>query len=479
MPKRGELYNAMVNGSSSDALMLTCTHLYDNTIYIIEDDWINFSALIGKTPEFPYGSLWNNINKNILECIDAEEVDATDIMMCTIKLMLLYKRCNTNYQPLTIQLLRQRVINLFPEKAILSPAGLLKYSQILSVLNDIKNSENSTESDVSLFCQRILAGLSKVMSENSYDDMRYCLEYLCKKKIVIPLPTLFPCPNMEEAEQGEIIWFLWGALLCFYSDKNGSHKYNETTKDIVFTNYSLFIANWKKSSNKDRLGLLWGVPYALNTNVEPEWTYTERVIIDKLQENGVEIWKSFLSEKDSIKIQEQMHAQEIAQAKKHNKNGKKSNINSNSNNNQNKNHNQNTITNDYVNPVDPLDILSTYIPRKNTYDEEETNEEVENKLAQNNLYKLQYNNQQEDLTIKMKNASLYDKQLEQLEKTVPFVRTLYIDKNNKFNTCNLSQVSEKDKSSKSKKSSKINSNTRLQLDTTDILIKQFDSKYFD
>jgi hypothetical protein len=472
MPKRGELYNAMVNGSSSDALMLTCTHLYDNTIYIIEDDWINFSALIGKTPELSYGSLWNNINKNILECIDAEEVDATDIMMCTVKLMLLYKRCNTNYQPLTIQLLRQRVINLFPEKAILSPAGLLKYSQILSVLNDIKNSENSTESDVSLFCQRILAGLSKVMSENSYDDMRYCLEYLCKKKIVIPLPTQFPCPNMEEAEQGEIIWFLWGALLCFYSDKNGSHKYNETTKDIVFTNYSLFIANWKKSSNKDRLGLLWGVPYALNTNVEPDWTYTERVIIDKLQENGVDIWKSFLSEKDSIKVQEQIQAQEIAQAKKYNKNGKKSNTNSIIN----QNPNQNAL-NEYGNPVDPLDILSTYIPRKSNYDDEETNEEIEVKMAQNNLYKLQYNNQQEDLTVKMKNASLYDKQLEQLEKTVPFVRTLYIDKNSKFNT-NSSQVSEKDKTNK-KKSSKTNSNTRLQLDTTDILIKQFDSKYFD
>ena len=54
-PKRGELYNAMLNGSSSDALILTCMHLHENTTVIMEEEWINFSALIGKTPEFPYG----------------------------------------------------------------------------------------------------------------------------------------------------------------------------------------------------------------------------------------------------------------------------------------------------------------------------------------------------------------------------------------------------------------------------------------
>ena len=91
MPKRGELYNAMLNGLSSDALTLTCMHLHDSTTTVMEDDWINFSALIGKTPEFPYGSLWNQMNKRILDFIDAEEVDAKDAMVNTIQLMLLLK----------------------------------------------------------------------------------------------------------------------------------------------------------------------------------------------------------------------------------------------------------------------------------------------------------------------------------------------------------------------------------------------------
>lgn len=457
MPKRGELYNAMVNGSSSDALMLTCMHLYDQTTIIMEDDWIVFSALIGKTPEFAFGSLWNQLNKSILDFIDAEEVDAQDAMMRTVKLMLLYKRCATNNaksQPLTINLLRQKVIHIFPEKAVLSAAGLIKYQPILSVLNDIKNSETSSESDVSLFCQRILAGLSKVMSENSYEDMRYSLEYLCKKKIEIPLPSKYPCPNMEEAERGEIIWFLWGAILCFYGDKNGSYKYNETTKDIVFTNYSLFVAHWKRISNKERLGLLWGVPYALNTNVSPDWTYTEKIILDKLDNNGKEIWRAYLQERLQT---EQLNAQATQQnSGKKNKQAHQSQSTS-----------LNTV---YVHSIDEeVDILSTFIPRKTEYDDEDT---IDTKIQNNNnLSQLQQKNHQHELEQQYTAHSIYDKQLENLEKTVPFVKTLYIDKNSKFTNSGLSK-------STKKKDKQSDSSTLSQLETTELLIKKFDAKYF-
>ena len=472
MPKRGELYTAMVNGSSSDALMLTCKHLYENTIPIMEDDWIDFSALIGKTPEFPYGTLWNTINKSILACIDAEEVDAKEIMMCTVKLMLLYKRCDLNYQPLTLPLLRQKVIHLFPDKATLTPAGLSKYMQIFSILNDIKQSSDSSESDISLFCQRILAGLSKVMKEGKHDELRYCLEYLCKKKIVIPLPTLFPCPNMEEAERGEIIWFLWGTLLCYYGDKNGA--YNEVIKDIVYTNYSLFVANWKKCSNKDRLGLLWGVPYTLNTTVALEWTYTEKLIIDKLEENGVEIWRSFLLEQETIKAQQ--HAQQMSQQQSKSKNKSK-----NGKNGKNTNVNQELVQN-ILNTEEQYDILSSYIPRKNTYDEEDdddedSNEKLHAKMINNNLQKIQHNQQYEELNNKIKNAAIYDTQLDKLEQTIPFVKTLYLDKSNKYNSSGSSSSSSSSKTRKSKKSQN-NENIKTQLDNTDLLIKRFDAKYY-
>ena len=470
MPKRGELYNAMINGSSSDALMLTCMHLYENTTVIMEDDWIVFSALIGKTPEFPYGSLWNQINKSILNFVDAEEVDAKDAMVCTIQLMLLYKRCNennANIQPLTINLLRQKVIHIFPEKAILSSAGLIKYTPILSVLNDIKNSETSSESDVSLFCQRILAGLSKVMSENSYEDMRYSLEYLCKKKIEIPLPSKYPCPNMEEATRGEIIWFIWGAILCFYGDKNGSYKYNETTKDIVFTNYTLFVTHWKRVSNKERLGLLWGVPYSLNTNVVPEWTYTEKIILDKLDNGGIEIWKSFIQEKLE---NEKLNIQVSQQNQKKNKNNSQSHNATNAN-------NLNTV---YINNMDTqVDILSAFIPRKTYYDnedDEETKQAIETKMQNDNLAQLQEQSQIRELEKQYTNQSVYNKQLENLEKNIPFIRTLYIDKNSKFNTS--SRESKNKNKNRNKKEQNSESSTLSQLETTDLLIKRFDSKYF-
>ena len=464
MPKRGELYNAMFNGSSSDALMYTCTHLYENTPTIMEDDWINFSALIGKTPEFPYGNLWNQINKSILRFIDAEEVEPKDAMVCTVQLMLLYKRCNTNYQPLTIDVLRKKIIDVFPEKAVLSATGLIKYQPILSILNDVTQSSNSSESDISLFCQRILAGLSKVMSENNYDDIRNSLEYLCKKKLVISLPSLYPCPNMEEAERGEIIWFLWGALLCFYGDKNSSYKYNEVTKDIVFTNYTLFVTHWKKSANKERLGLLWGVPYALNSNVVLEWVYNERIILDKLDTNALEMWNSFVDEereKEEI-VQQAKLAQKQTKNKKQNK--------------------PDTLSVARSHCIDNIDILSSFIPRKLQYDVESSDDENSNimdTIANNNLQVLQQQQYQHDEDIRKQNTNreIYDKQLEKLEQTIPFIRTLYVDKMYTSHDTKPTKSTKSTKSTSKNKKDKQQNSIMSQLETTESLLKNFDSKY--
>ena len=476
MPKRGELYNAMLNGSSSDALTLTCMHLHDSTTTVMEDDWINFSALIGKTPELSYGSLWNQMNKSILDFIDAEEVDAKDAMIITIQLMLLYKRCNTNYQPHTIDLLRKKIIQHFPENAKLSSAGLAKYTPILSILNDIQNSSTSSESDISLFCQRILAGLSKLMSENNYDDMRYSLEYLCKKKIVIPLPSLYPCPNMEEAEKGDIIWFLWGAILCFYGDKNSSHTYNEVTKSIVFTNYSLFIVNWKRTLSKDRLGLLWGVSYALNTNVVPEWTYNEKNILDTLDTNATTMWKSFLDEQREI-MQESIQSKSAAKQRNA------------------KDPLQSHLVND-------INILESFIPRKpyniEDNDDDEDTQESESTIstlhslsARNSIYDspntyntmntiTQYNTVQNEDMYKEANRRKYDAQLEQLEQTIPFIKTLYIDKSNAHSTsASASASASKSTSSSKKRNNQTRPHTRSQLETTELLLKSFDSKHLN
>jgi hypothetical protein len=288
--------------------------------------------------------------------------------------------------------------------------------------------------------------------------MRNSLEYLCKKKIAIPLPTLYPCPNMEEAERGEIIWFIWGALMCFYGDKNGSYKYNEATKTIVFTNYTLFVTHWKRTTNKDRIGLLWGVPYALNTNVIPEWTYTEKVILDKLNETGAEMWKSFVLDQ-----QAQHTENEIAQNSSNKSKGKG------------KNKKQNIDLN-IIAENDPLDILSSYIPRKQTYDtyddEDEAHEKLLTNLQTNSLQRLQYNQQNEEHENKLKSAALYDKQLDKLEKHIPYVKTLYLDKSNKFT------ISEGSTNSKKNKNKQQNTDLTDKIAKTESLIRSFDSKYF-
>jgi len=184
------------------------------------------------------------------------------------------------------------VIKHFPEDASLSSAGAARYDRILPVnsgtslskLALVHNDDDSiSHFQLDDFCRRILAGLSKLMIENRYDDIRNSLEYISKKKYQVPMlntwPSLFP--NEEEGSRGDLCWFLWGALSCFYGEDN------------VATNLKLFSWNWRKSVKNDRIGLLFGFPYTTNTNVLSEWSYNENLIIEKIEQSANDLWKQY------------------------------------------------------------------------------------------------------------------------------------------------------------------------------------------
>lgn len=193
--------------------------------------------------------------------------------------------------------LRSKVIKFFPENAGLSSAGIKRYARILPYHEASSNrlqygngnvNSNSTIHDddpdstlyLDMFCKRILAGISKLMIEKKYDDIRNSIEYIAKKKVRIQLLDKWPAPTIDDAEKGDTCWFLWGAMFCFYGEETA-------------TNYKLFTWNWRKSSRNERLGLLLGLPYIIDTNVSVEWTYNEISIMERVENSAKELWAEY------------------------------------------------------------------------------------------------------------------------------------------------------------------------------------------
>jgi len=336
MPVKGELVDAITNNDSSLALTLTCAHLHDKTTTTLEDDWIATSAYIGKTFGLTFGTLWNAINRDIVQLLEADEVNVATALLCTTKLILLCKRCR-QAAVMSLQLhvatLRSKVIKFFPENATLSSAGFKRYARVLpfsgesndddmratpnhhqhqhqhhhqqhvgqriippgairyhstNTSSSRKSYEEESESDAAnpaqsldAFCQRLLSGLSKLMIEVRLDDIRNSLEYLSKKRLRIPLMQRWPAPNEEEREKGDICWFLWGALCCYYGEAK------------VATNLKLFTWNWRKSARNERLGLLLGMPYTFDTNVLADWSYQEANIIERIEQSAYDLWMQY------------------------------------------------------------------------------------------------------------------------------------------------------------------------------------------
>jgi hypothetical protein len=106
-------------------------------------------------------------------------------------------------------------------------------------------------------------------------------------------------------------------------------------------------------------------------------------------------------------------------------------------------------------------------------DEDEAHEKMLTNLQTNSLQKLQYNQQNEEHENKLKSAALYDKQLDKLEKHIPYVKTLYLDKSNKFTT------SEGSTNSKKNKHKHQNTDLNDKIAKTEALIRNFDAKYFE
>ena len=284
MPKRGELFKAaIIDNDSTQALYITCLYVIKTQFTYLEDEWIAMSSHIGKKEGMSFGKTWANVNTDIVSIIDSDEFHIKNALLCTTKLMLLNQRDIDIKKSQHVQQLRKVVIDCFPNQAMLSSPGKELFHRILPPENH----------ELYGFYNRILAGFSKIIVENKYDDIRNGLEYVSRKKLSLPLEGIWPAPTESDAFSGDPCWFLWGMILSIYS-KN----------ENVATNFKLFLLNWRKSVRNDRIGLLWGISYIIDDSCELLWTEYELCVFEKIKTVSSELWNFALNEHKKLTVTE-------------------------------------------------------------------------------------------------------------------------------------------------------------------------------
>jgi len=273
------LLQKCIEQDSTSCLYITCEYLLNGNISSLEDEWINISSQIGFNKKLVFGKLWCEVNEELVSLLKKENLNVKDALIMTSKLYILNSRLSDSFVATNenIKKIRNEIIEFFPESAALSYEGIKMYRRLLP----------SQTADNYIFYSRILASFSKLFEsyidkgeESKQDDIRNALEYISRKRNEMNLPSQWPLPSMQKNMGfGDPVWFLWGMMLCYFSDKK------------VATNFELFSWNYKKSLKLNRIGLLWGLAYCFKNNLAYSWTSEETKVLQKVDEIAADLWK--------------------------------------------------------------------------------------------------------------------------------------------------------------------------------------------
>jgi len=270
MKKGIELLSFIVNNDPEAALYETGILLQQQDTETLERVWIRACAYVGENFLELVAHDYVNCLRILGAMVEETDIKVKDAMLYTLRLCFVFEKISVVQDRASIIALKEQLGNVFPEKATLSAAGKLMFKQILP-------KENTEENE---FVQRILAGLSKIWTEQDYDVSRTALEYLSRRRLSIPKPKSIMPSIMDDSD---LCWTLWGAALSFFHNN----------KDVA-TTFKLFTWNYTKSCKTTRIGLLWPIASISkigNSDVSDNWTPSETALYHRVSENFREIWK--------------------------------------------------------------------------------------------------------------------------------------------------------------------------------------------
>lgn len=278
-----DLYELIITARIEDALYLTGIMILEEKIEKLEDIWIRACSGNELKGRMPSAWKWKDILNDTYKLVKSDAFQMEDALLLTTKLCIFYKEMldadTCARKPMIhIKHLRNIILEDFPEAATLSGAGVKRYKRILP-----------TDPEELLFAHRILSGLSRLWTEKQYEKSRDALEYLSRRNLELQLPDpSWPSPSQDTSR--EFIWFLWGAVMCFF-------QHMETVYKLFF----LFQKGVKKYRRIQRLGLLWHAGYILGSLEGSPWTIEETKWLQYVKENAGSIWEQIRESQKEIK----------------------------------------------------------------------------------------------------------------------------------------------------------------------------------
>jgi hypothetical protein len=238
----------------------------------IQHAWIALLAKAGEVMSDDHVKVWLVVCDDVLRQLQQDYLDAAEVLVLTVMFCLLFHRLKGRFrQSLQIQSLRSKVLPHFPDEAELTQKGIQTYKKILPCHGDDE-----------LLAHKILVGLTSLWAESKFEDSRMSLEYLSRRKLVMELPGEFP----YELQDDDLIWFLWGALKCYYKEHDHINRF-----------YNLFVWDWKRSARTERLGLLWGAAWSMHPSAYNTiyWSDKEMHFIETIQRQASKLWLDYIN----------------------------------------------------------------------------------------------------------------------------------------------------------------------------------------
>ena len=194
---------------------------------------------------------------------------------------------------LTLQKLREKIIDIFN-----TSDKNISY-EIINKFDNVLPPNNSETYDLA---KLIISGVTNITNEcnniscDNYDELiitsnklRDTFDYLSRK--TYKFETKFYHSDNDS------IWFLWGIIkiLC--------------KEDIGILSFELFMHNYSKKFKLERMGLLWGMTivliYLSKKNVARVWNDEEIILIKKVNEVSMDMFKHIKNELNGNKEQQQ------------------------------------------------------------------------------------------------------------------------------------------------------------------------------
>jgi hypothetical protein len=286
-----ELFDFICNGNIEKSLYNTCIFLIENSkIEILEDTLIFTCSYIGTFITIYNSNKFNDVINSTINIINSDNIDINQYLILITKMCILcdihIKQPTTKTGTIPIPQLRQKIFNVFNNNINLNSAGIAKFDIIIP----------PTDSDIYSLTLKIITSfiqlfkILETISNDNIDDIytlsvlfRDSFDYIIRKKYVIQ--TKF-CLSEHDP-----IYFLWGFVHCLFNEP------------FILNYYKLFTHNNatnNKTLKNQRIGLIHGcaiaIIYSYKKDVITSWNSNEKIILNKIQDIGISLFKQIKKE---------------------------------------------------------------------------------------------------------------------------------------------------------------------------------------